>query len=238
MSNFILRQYERITNDESSIFQKHLEEFAFDLRVAAPAIVQSVDYENQTIDVKIALREQNLINKETQELEATEIPLLPGVPFFILSGGDYNITFPIKEGDECLVIFADMPKDSWWQNGDIQDPIKDARRHDLSDGFALIGFRSQPEKLENYSEDSFQVRNKDGSVYVELKDDDISLYTENGNISAECKGELTIKADKIKLDAPSGIELTGNSQTKIDGKTFLQHMHSNGNEGANTGAVV
>ena len=234
-NDIITRSNERVL-DEADLFLRSQEKMAFDLRVASPAIIQSVDFEKQTLTAKLAIRER-FLNSQNKQYEFVEVPELLDVPFFFASGGDYSMTFPIKEGEECLVIFADSCIDAWWQNGDIQNPMR-RRRHSLSDSFALVGFRSQPKKLENYSSDSLQIRKADGSVHIELKDDDISLYAENGNISAECKGELTLKADKIKLEAPSGIELAGNNQTKIDGKTFLQHTHSNGNEGANTGGVI
>ena len=234
-NNIITRANERVL-DEADMFLRSQEKLSFDLRVSSPAIVQSVDFEKQTLTAKLAIRER-FLNSQSKQYEFVEIPELLDVPFFMLFGSDYSITFPIKEGDECLIVFADSCIDAWWQNGDIQNPMR-RRRHSLSDSFALVGFRSQPNILKDYSEDSLQIRNKDGSVYVEIKDEDIKIYTENGNVEVESGGEFKIKARKITFEAEESITLDGNNQTEIDGKKFLQHIHSNGNEGANTGAVV
>ena len=51
------------------------------------------------------------------------------------------MTFPIKTGDECLVVFACRAIDVWWQSGGVQPPAE-TRMHDLSDGFVIpVGVR-------------------------------------------------------------------------------------------------
>ena len=161
-----------------------------------------------------------------------------------MGGGDYSITMPIKKGDECLIVFGDSCIDSWWQNGDVQNPI-DSRRHDLSDGFALVGFKSQKNKLENYSDDSFQIQQND-EVPFEINDDSIIIkkdeteiiieednitisINENTKITIDSNGKIEIKASEINLKG---------STVKINDKDFMSHTHSNGNQGANTGGVI
>ena len=61
-------------------------------------------------------------------------------------GGGWSITFPVSKGDEALVVFASRCIDDWWQSGGVGIQ-PDLRMHDLSDGFAIIGPRSQPRKL-------------------------------------------------------------------------------------------
>jgi hypothetical protein len=48
------------------------------------------------------------------------------------------VGFPIQQGDECLVVFADFNIDAWHYAGGQQTPL-DKRRHDISDGFAIVG---------------------------------------------------------------------------------------------------
>ena len=89
---------------------------------------------------------------------------------------------PIKHGDECLVIFGDMCIDSWWELGGVQNQLEN-RRHDLSDGFAILGVWSQPRVLQNYSTDSCQLRNESGTSCIELKDNEININSQKVNIN-------------------------------------------------------
>lgn len=70
-----------------------------------------------------------------------DYPLLLQVPVVILNGGGASLTFPITAGDQCLIIFNDRNIDNWYLEGAVRIP-SDARMHNLSDGFALIGARN------------------------------------------------------------------------------------------------
>lgn len=155
------------------------------LRVACPGIIQSFNSDEQTVTVQLALRE--LISKEDLNQEWVNIPILLDVPIVIPRAGNYCMTFPIKQGDECLVIFADMCIDAWFSYGGIQNQLE-RRRHDLSDGFAILGIWSQPNKIKNYSTNSAQLRNLEGTSYIELKDNDIDLV---GNVKINGKSVVT-----------------------------------------------
>lgn len=189
-------------------YQARLKEmWGIDLRVATPGIIQSVDYGKQTCTVQLSVREQMNNNGN---VEWIEIPILLDVPFFIYSGGGYCLTLPIAPGDECLVIFGDNCIDAWWQNGGIQNQ-PDYRRHDLSDGFAVVGFRSQPERVSGYSGRSAQLRNRSGSAFVEIQGDTIN-----------------IRAGAINIEGP----------TTIEGHRFITHTHGGVKTGGgNTGGV-
>lgn len=225
-----------LVNDTTSLFRNLENKIMQKIRVASPAIVSEVDYEKQTLKAQITLRE-NINGKYI------DIPELLDVPFFILGGGDYSCTFPIKKGDECLVIFGDSCIDSWWQNGDVQNPI-DSRRHDLSDGFALVGFKSQKNKLDNYSDEAFQIRQED-EVPFEINDDSIKITKSETEIKIEEDNIIisTGSNTKIKIDTNGKVEIEASEinlkgTVKINNKDFMSHTHSNGNQGANTGGVI
>ncbi|WP_274537266.1 Gp138 family membrane-puncturing spike protein, partial [Escherichia coli] len=75
------------------------------LRVSMPGIVQSFDPDTVTVVVQPAIKgyepDSNGIN------QSTTLPLLVDVPVVFPRGGGCTLTFPVKAGDECLVIFAD-----------------------------------------------------------------------------------------------------------------------------------
>lgn len=162
---------------QTEIYRKLLDQFSSDLRVASPGIIQSFDAGTQTVTVQLTIREKININGN---LEWTDIPLLVDVPIFMPRAGGYLLTMPVSPGDECLVIFGDMCIDAWWQNGGVQNQI-DKRRHDLSDGFALVGVWSQPRKVTGYSPNSTQLRNEAGNAVVEVSGTTININTA-GNV--------------------------------------------------------
>lgn len=84
-------------------------------------------------------------------------PVLSNVPVFINSGGAGSITFPIAVGDPCLILFNDRDIDNWFSSGGAAAP-NTPRCHDLSDGMALVGFRSMVQALTAYSTTDAQIR--------------------------------------------------------------------------------
>ena len=126
-----------------------------------------------------------MFSDETGKTSSVNMPLLPDVPVVFPGGGGFTLTFPVASGDECLVVFASRCIDAWWQSGGVGEPME-PRMHDLSDGFALVGVRSQPHRL------SPAVH---GSAYVEI--------TPGGAVTAVGPSSVTVRSGgSITLDAP------------------------------------
>lgn len=226
----IIKLNER-TSDPVEIFKRFRDSVGIDLRVAAPGIIQSVDYNRQTCTVQLAIREK--LNFDGN-LEWVEIPALPDVPFFIYSGGGYCLTLPIKPGDDCLVVFSDNCMDAWWQSGGVQNQIE-RRRHDLSDGFAIVGFRSQPQVVAGYSPNTLQLRNATGDACIEITGSNINIKADTLTINAN-----TIVNGTTTLNANLAVNSTANiaSSTTIEGRSFVGHTHSGVQSGGgSTGGV-
>lgn len=212
------------TQDPVELYQRFRDVIEVGMRVAAPGIIQAVDHFACTCTVQLAIREKINFNGN---LEWTEIPLLLDVPFFIYSGGGYCLTLPVQKGDECLVVFGDNCMDAWWQSGGVQNQIE-RRRHDLSDGFAIVGFRSQPNVVKSYSANSAQLRNADGSACIEINGSSIRLKGDSVEIEA---GSYHVKASSSNVD--------GGGNTVIDGVNFKSHTHSGVQSGGSkTGGVT
>ena len=168
---------ERLHNP-MEVYRKLLDQFGADLRVACPGIVESFDATAQTATVNVALREKINIDGN---LEWTDIPTLVDVPVLFPRAGGYAITFPVQAGDECLVIFCDLCIDAHWQSGGVQNQI-DKRRHDLSDGMAIITGTSQPNRLSNVSNSTFQIRNNEGTALMEISGTTVNILGGTVNI--------------------------------------------------------
>lgn len=159
------------------------------LRSSIPAKVVSFDADTQTCVVQVVIQEVVLKPPPatsqvpnpgtTQNIPTTEtIPNLEDVPIIMMRVPGWSLTFPIVEGTECLIIFADMCIDGWWQNGGI-NPQFDKRRHDLSDGLALFGPWSQPNKLPSYSTTSVQLRSDDLTTLIDVSSVAITIKSPN-----------------------------------------------------------
>ena len=199
--------------------ENQLDQYDFDLRCAAPGIIQSFNKENQTVVVQLAVKELIFIDR----LQSLAIPQLGDVPLVIPKAGNFVITVPPKKGDECLIVFGDTCIDSWWEYGEekdnpnsygARDPMS-IRRHDLSDAFAILGTWSKPRKIADYATDACEIRTLDGKNKVQIKDDLIKVVI-NENTYIEVKdGEINIKtSDKLNVETDGDVSITGGA--KID----------------------
>lgn len=167
--------------------ERKLRQQAIKMKVAAPGIVQAFDSKEQTVTVQLAIREKRVHDDGREEW--VNVPPLVDVPVVFPRAGGYVLTFPVKAGDECLVIFGDNCMDAWWQSGGIQNQI-DCRRHDLSDGYAILGPWSQPRTVKGYSTEAVQLRNESGSAYVEISGSAINIV---GSV-------INIKGGKVNIN--------------------------------------
>lgn len=168
------------------------------LRVAMPGRVLSFDPDSQTVSVQPEI--QQLLADGSGE----DLPPLSDVPAYCMRGGAFVVTMPIKEGDRCLVIFGDRSIDEWLESG-AHAPPADYRQHDLSDGFALVGYSPRPQAIPDYNPDAAELRNLDGTQYVRLAPD--------GSIKNATAGGSTVlsAAGAFVINAPAGITLNGNT---------------------------
>jgi len=177
--------------------------------VSIPAIVvanqdgNAFNADFQTVSVQPAIQE---VIRKSAVPTLTTLPILDDVPFVIPRAGGWSLTLPIAVGDECLVVFADMGIDMWWQNGGLQkQPDGVLFRHDIGDALAIFGPTSKPRKLADYSTTSAQLRSDDGTVVIDLARDGI-----------------TITAPAVTVNAIGLVTITGAdvSITPLEGGTF------------------
>ena len=99
-------------------------DFFMSLHCALPGNVVSFDAEKQTAETQPAVK-----------VGSMSYPILADVPVFM------PVPFEVHPGDACLVVFADIDIDAWFETGEPQEP-KSARKHALSDGFAFVGWKA------------------------------------------------------------------------------------------------
>jgi hypothetical protein len=151
---------------------------------ALPCIVTKVNLSAMTLEAQPAI--QGVTYDQNNNPTYVNLPILGDVPIVFPSAGGFTLTLPIAVGNEVLVVFASRCIDAWWQQGGVQLPIE-MRMHDLSDGFAIPGPKSQPKVIGGISSTGAQLRNDAGTTYIELSAD-----------------------GSIKLVSPTGLTMTGN----------------------------
>ena len=72
--------------------------------------------------------------------EPIEYPVIQNVPIVQPRTAKAQATLPITSGDLVLIVFADRSIENWdLSRGDEPREVRDLRRHDLSDAFAILG---------------------------------------------------------------------------------------------------
>lgn len=100
------------------------------------------------------------------------------------------ITYPIKKGDECILLFSDREIESWFINGEVNTEGY-PRLHDLTDAIAVVGLRSLPNMI-TILQDALHLFY--GNSDIQLKENQININstllsivgntTQTGNITA------------------------------------------------------
>ena len=168
--------------------------------VALPGIVTAANLDAQTVSVQPAIT--GTITSPDGAERSAPLPMLVDVPICWPRGGGFALTLPVKAGDECLVVFADRCIDAWWQEGGQGVPAE-RRKHDLSDGFAILAPTSQPKRLQGVSGNAVQLRNESGSAFVQID--------ENGDIELR-GGKVTIQGIVFDTHKHGGVS-PGSSKT-------------------------
>ena len=189
------------------------------MRVSIPGIIQSFDPDAVTAVVQPAIKGAE--KDESGAEVSVNLPLLVDVPVVFPRGGGCTLTFPVKAGDECLVIFADRCIDFWWQSGGIQEPV-DERMHDLSDAFCIVGPQSQAKKIGGISTNAVELRSDDGETQL-------SLNPASGAINGTAPGGFNLNGLKILSD--------GRLQL-VDGSIVDKHTHGGVESGGSSTAPL
>ena len=133
---------------------------------------------------------------------------LCNVPVKHLQTSKVYIFTALTIGDRGTVRFFDNDISSYLQNS--EEISSEVRKHDINDGYFSVGFYPNEEK------------------YPIDVTGDIVIGTVSG-------AYISISDDAINI---TGGNLTISSNTTIDGRIFLEHQHSNGNNGNPTGGVI
>lgn len=178
-----------------------------ELWTALPAILETYDATKRTCEVQPTIKAQ--VCDELGNVKWVKLPLLLDCPVQFPGGGGFVLTFPLKKGDEGLVVFAARCIDAWWQNGGTEPHVQaELRMHDLSDGFFIPTVRSVPNVEAGISTSDVTLRAVDPSgPMVTLK--------AGGQVEVKSPAQVTVEAPVINLSGT----------LYINGEAYDAHRH-------------
>lgn len=222
-----MQRLERIDDPHLALISA-LEGWQSKMWTAMPGEVIAFNADQQTCQVQVTLQAQIADLSGTRSWVA--LPPLVDCPVVFPSGGGATLTFPIKPGDEVLVVFASRCIDAWWQSGGVQQQAE-LRMHELSDGFVIPGPRSVPRVPGAISTTAVQLRSDDGDAVV-------SLNPTSHAVDVTTTGPATITAASLHITGPvtitgdvtvqGAVTTTGSVTTPAlvsGGKAFNTHTH-------------
>jgi len=117
----------------------------------AIGIIQAFNPANQTASVSFAYLKTVFVADADGSYSPNTQPyaLQVQVPVLFLGGGQSALTFPLAQGDECLLLFNDRDLSMWFASGQVvANPTP--RLHSASDAVAIVGFRSLKNSLKKF----------------------------------------------------------------------------------------
>ncbi len=146
-----------------------------------------------------------------------DFPKLNEVPVYVIQGSEQTavITYPIKPGDECIVMFAEQALDTWRTKAESQTDLK----FDLSNAIAIIGMFSRPTPLiKEACEDNSLIIEKDGER-LRLKKGETYIRDTAGQSITMTPNATTMVVNNLIIKSKGNIDITaaGNITTIAGG---------------------
>lgn len=154
----------------------------YDVHTALPGTIISYDSTLQKATIHPSLK-KSYLDGTTQEM-----PILNNVPVIFPRAGGASLTFPVVQGDTCLLLFIERSIDLWKSVGGVVAP-DDPRKFDLSDAVAIMG-------LMPFSENSLSENNED--VLLTYKNSNIRIKS-SGEIQIETAGKIAIGSQTTEV---------------------------------------
>lgn len=182
-----------------------------------PGRVVAFDQVLQQVEVQICAERVSMNSQEN--LTAVDRKTLLGVPVHVASTGSYSLTLPIEIGDPCLLFFSQVGYDHWFYEDKDRAGLLAGlpkpwlhRQFNEDDGYALVGFKTQPRAISNYSIDGAELRNAAGDQVIRL--------LKNLDIEAETTTNIKLIAPNVEIVASTKVTLT-TPELEVSGKLIV-----------------
>ena len=210
---------------------EELERIAFDrqsarLRTATPGILTAV-HSNGTVDVQPAIMQVTTLDGVRSDEPLSVVTGVPTIFSYYAQTLGLSITLPMQAGDEGLLIVADRSIDHWQVASGVQaaaEPVS-PRHHNLTDALFVPGAVSEPNAIANVSNDAIQIRNRDASTCVSLREDEIVLQVGSSTITV-VDGLITLSAGGSTITLGDAVGIRSSTLTHNGKDIGDTHAHS------------
>lgn len=115
---------------EAELLQAVVTQALLGVHTIAPGIIESYDSSKRRASVQPAFQEV------WEDGAVTTQPIIPSCPVAFPAGGGFSISWDMKRGDPCLILFSERSLDAWLSAGGVVDP-DDGRFMDITDAIVL-----------------------------------------------------------------------------------------------------
>ena len=218
----------RVIVDRKQLDELNFWRGAMMLNTAIPAIIDEFDLTTQRVSATPAIQAKYVT--PDGEVKYINYPKITNIPLALIKSPGMKITYPVKKGQNCTLIFSQRSIDNFLLDGtkpyppeEGPDPMTAAIRcMDLTDAMCFPGVVCNNETISNYNNDAIEIRNSAGTTKLTVSENGLN-FTQGG-------ATLEMSGDKITMTA---------SQVIINGHDFDTHVHSGVTSGSsNTGVIV
>lgn len=202
------------------------------LNTAMPGVIDAFDEDTQTATVLPAIQMKTNIDGEVNYIDLPPILNVP-VLFPFVSTAGFALTFPVKRGDNCLLIFSQRGIDNWHASGGVQPPEEGVgvRHHDLTDAFAIFAPSPLTETLGSWETEGIELRNREKNSRITLKDATIEVQRGATQLTITDTG-VDVTTTDVNVTATNSVIVTSPTTT-LDGDLEVTGSVTNG--GVNIG---
>ncbi len=171
-----------------------------DLYTVLPAIIESYNVATKRAKVKIALTQMSTAGK------AIEYPIIADVPVIFLACSEYIIQFPLKSGDNVLIVFSQRGLDKFKVTYKQEQPSLHGF-FSMADAIAIPGFGTLSNNIAD--PDALNIQTTNGQTYMTLKNDIITINATNVIINA------TTTTINSNVNVVGNVDVTGTLNTDV-----------------------
>lgn len=214
-------------NSNNLEFLKTLERKLYTkLNVCLPGVIESYDFATQKANIK-------LDTQKVTEDGFISYPVISSVPVMSQSSGGAYFVMPVKPGDTCLVIFADLDITNWLAGLSNQEPATQ-RTHHISDAIAIIGLNSfaKPVQIENntdvtikYSNSTFMIK-ENGDIEI-TSANHIKVVSKTADVQVEHDAKISCK--NAELTAEHNLKMQAENLDFVGQVNIQGDLHLDGN---------
>lgn len=155
---------------------------------------------------------------KSEDGRVVDYPIISNVlvQFPASSGGQCSVTFPIKVGDQVVLLFAERSLDDFLSGGVSEDN----RKYDLTDAVAIPGlFKNGIPAAQKYSQD-------------------VCITNGKATVRLTPSGEIIMQGQKLTMNMTDGSSISGGDLV-VRGVSVTRHVHKGVVPGdGNTGQPV